>query len=58
MAEKNVRSMEWRRKHSISMHRMISKLLKLKKLKELDITKVGFTEEGLAKFAAEYFPLS
>ena len=31
---KAVRSLEWRRKHSISMHRIITKLLKLRKLRE------------------------
>lgn len=31
-------------------------LCKLKKLRFLDITKIGFTEDGLSRFAREFFP--
>ena len=33
-------------------------LLKLKKLRYLDLTKVGFSEEGLSRFAKDYLPQS
>lgn len=39
MAEKNVRSVEWRRKKSIAMQRLVTKMLRLKKQHELQYAK-------------------
>ena len=46
-----VRSMEWRRKHSVAMHRMISKLLKLRKLKEKQFANDAVLKKRAQKLA-------
>ncbi len=51
MAEKGVRSTEWRRKHSIAMHKMVSKLLRLKKAKEKQFAKQEVLKKRAAKLA-------
>jgi len=51
MVERTVRSKEWRRKHSIAMHKIATKLLRLKKLKAKHSAKKSVLKKRAEKLA-------